>query len=165
MPTLDSRFHAGSTDLARPPLEVHMQEAQTTASEENDGLRPFFYSIDEIPGYTIADMYKDRDPDAAAAAFDLFGRDLITKVILRSPGLSVFHSTAKPGERVKPHRHGTHQINFILRGELIYGNRRTTAGMGYFNPNMLYSWTAGPEGAEWIEIHAGEPGTYTDRPK
>jgi hypothetical protein len=143
-----------------------MQETPTSATESNQGLRPFFYSIDDIPGYTIAEMYADAEPSAASEAYDLFGRDLVTKVILQSPGLSVFHETAKPGERVKPHRHGTHQITYVLKGELIYGSRSTTAGMGYFSPDMLYSWTAGPEGAEWIEIHgSGEPGTYTDRPK
>jgi hypothetical protein len=35
--------------------------------------------------------------------------------------------------------------------------------MGYFTPDTLYSWHAGNEGAEWIEIHAGEPGIFTDR--
>jgi hypothetical protein len=37
--------------------------------------------------------------------------------------------------------------------------------MGYFSPDALYSWRAGDEGAEWIEIHAGEPGIFSDRPE
>lgn len=123
---------------------------------------PFFYDTAELPGYTIAQMMGD-SPDAEAY-FDLFGRDLVTKTIVSSPRLSVFHETAKPGERVKPHRHGTHQLTYVLKGELIYGNRRTGAGMGYFSPDTLYSWRAGDEGAEWIEIHAGAPGIFTDRP-
>jgi hypothetical protein len=141
--------------------------SETTATtEESEGLRPFFFSIDEIPGRTIADLYENADPGVAAEAFDLFGRDMVTKVILQTPGLRVFHESVQAGERVKPHRHGTHQLTYILKGELIYGNRSVRAGMGYFSPDMLYSWKAGPEGAEWIEVHgAGQSGTYTDRPK
>jgi hypothetical protein len=94
--------------------------------------------------------------------FDVFGRDLMTRVILQSPTLSVFHEEAQPGERVKPHRHGTHQLTYVLRGALHYGNRVTSAGMGYYSPDRPYAWTAGDDGAEWIEIHAGEPQFYAD---
>lgn len=132
------------------------------ASDEERELRPFFYDVAELPSHTIVDLVGDGEE--AQPIIDLFGRDLATKAILQSPKLSVFHETAKPGERVEPHRHGTHQLTYVLRGELIYGNRRTSAGMGYFSPDTLYSWRAGDEGAEWIEIHAGEPGIFTDRP-
>jgi hypothetical protein len=126
-------------------------------------VEPFFYDIAELPGYTIVDLLGDA-PESEQI-FDVFGRDLVTKAIVQSPKLSVFHECAKPGERVKPHRHGTHQLTYVIRGELIYGTQRTTAGMGYFSPDTLYSWRAGDEGAEWIEIHAGEPGVFLDRPE
>jgi hypothetical protein len=138
------------------PTEAAGQVAETAEQP----LRSFFFDIADINGYTIADMLGDSKD--SEMYFDLFGRDLVTKVILQSPRLSVFHESAKPGERVKPHRHGTHQLNYILRGELIYGNRRVGAGMGYFSPDALYAWRAGDEGAEWIEIHAGAPGIFTD---
>jgi hypothetical protein len=77
----------------------------------------------------------------------------------------VYHETANPGESVKPHRHGTYQVNYVLRGELFFGNQRVGPGMGYFSPDALYSWRAGDEGAEWIEIHSGVGGIYTDRPE
>ncbi|HZQ57891.1 MAG TPA: hypothetical protein VFA84_07645 [Acidimicrobiales bacterium] len=132
-------------------------------ADTDESLQPFFFDTAELPGYTIADMLGD-SPEAEQY-FDLFGRDLVTKTILSSPQLSVYHESAKPGERVKPHRHGTQQLNYVLRGELLYGNQRVGAGMGYFSPDRLYSWRAGPEGAEWIEIHAGgTPGIFTDRP-
>ncbi|MHB1776987.1 MAG: cupin domain-containing protein [Acidimicrobiales bacterium] len=123
--------------------------------------QPFFYDVAELPGHTIVDLVGGSD--GAEELYDLFGRDLVTRTILQSPALSVYHETAQPGERVKPHRHGTHQLTYVLRGELIYGSRRTTAGMGHFSPDTLYSWRAGDDGAEWIEIHAGQPGIYTDR--
>jgi hypothetical protein len=133
-----------------------------TMAENETSTGPFFYDTAELPGYTIAEMMGDSPQ--AEEYFDLFGKDLVTKTILSTPQLSVFHESAKPGERVKPHRHGTHQITYVLSGELIYGNRRTGPGMGYFSPDTLYSWRAGEEGAEWIEIHAGPPGIFTDRP-
>ena len=128
---------------------------------DEEPLRPFFYDVAELPARTIVDLVGDGED--AQPIIDLFGRDLLTKTIVHSPKLSVFHETAKPGERVKPHRHGTHQLTYMLRGELIYGNQRTTAGMGFFSPDTLYSWRAGDEGAEWLEIHAGEPGIFVDR--
>jgi hypothetical protein len=134
--------------------------------ESKDGqeaLKPFFYDVAELPGYTIVDMLGD-SPDSGQI-FDVFGRDLVTRTIVQTPELSVFHESAKPGERVTPHRHGTQQLTYVIRGELIYGNQRTSAGMGYFSPDTLYSWRAGDEGAEWIEIHAGEPGVFLERPE
>lgn len=125
--------------------------------------RPFFYSLADLPSRTIAEMSEDASAEDREKMFDLFGRDLLTTTILVSPELSVFHEVAKPGERVKPHRHGTHQLTYVLKGSLIYGNRVTSAGMGYYSPDRLYAWKAGDEGAEWIEIHAGGlPGTFTD---
>ena len=131
---------------------------------DDDATKAFFYDIAEIPAASIAQMVEGMEmPDEERQRlYDVFGRDLMTKVILQSPGLSVFHEEARPGERVKPHRHGTHQITYVLRGSLHYGNRVTGAGMGYFSPDRPYSWTAGDDGAEWIEIHAGEPTLYAD---
>jgi hypothetical protein len=121
-----------------------------------------FFDIAQLPGYTIADIAGDGPQ--AEQMFELFGRDLVTKAIVQSPALSVFHEQAKPGERVMPHRHGTMQVDYVLRGELIFGNQRVTAGMGVVIPDTLYSWRAGDEGAEWIEIHGGQAGIFTDRP-
>ena len=130
----------------------------------DEGQKPFFYDTAEIPAASIAQMVEGIEmPDAQRQQmYDVFGRDLMTKVILQSPQLSVFHEEAQPGERVAPHRHGTHQITYVLRGSLHYGNRVTGAGMGYYSPDKPYAWIAGDDGAEWIEIHAGEPQLYAD---
>ena len=133
-------------------------------NDEPEAIRPFFYAVDEIPAESIADQVEQYqiDDEMASKMFDLYGRTLLTKTILRSPTLNVFHESVGPGESVKPHRHGTHQLTYVIRGELKYGNRTTSAGMGYFSPNKPYAWTAGDEGAEWIEIHAGEPQAFVD---
>jgi hypothetical protein len=123
--------------------------------------KPSFFDVADIPGHTNAELFGE-GPEAEAL-FEVFGRDLVTRTILLSDDLSVFHETARPGERVKPHRHGTVQIDYVLSGELIFGNRRVGAGQGFVIPDSLYSWRAGDEGAEWIEIHSGAPGLFTDR--
>jgi len=130
----------------------------------DEGQQAFFYDVAEIPAASISQMVEGIEmPDAQRQQmYDVFGRDLMTKVILQSPNLSVFHEEAQPGEKVRPHRHGTHQITYVLRGSLHYGNRVTGAGMGYFSPDKPYAWTAGDDGAEWIEIHAGEPQLFAD---
>jgi hypothetical protein len=125
-------------------------------------LRPFVFDVDKIEGHTNADLLSSL-PNADEM-YELLGRDLVTKMLVQTPQLCVYHEQAKPGEHVKPHRHGTYQVNYVLRGELIFGNQHVTAGMGYFTPDMLYSWRAGDDGAEWIEIHSGIGGIFTDRP-
>ncbi len=121
-----------------------------------------FFDVTELPGHTNVELLGD-GPDAQPL-LELLGRDLVTRAIVQVPGLSVFHETAKPGEAVKPHRHGTVQVDYVLRGELRFGNRRLTAGQGAVIPDTLYSWRAGEEGAEWIEIHGGDPAIFTDAP-
>jgi hypothetical protein len=130
-------------------------EDETGRSEKE---RQFFFDIEELPGYTNAELFSG--VENADQFLDAFGHDLVTRTLVHSDKLSVYHETAKPGETVKPHRHGTYQLNYVLRGELIFGRRHVGAGMGFFSPDMLYSWRAGEEGAEWIEIHAGQPGIF-----
>jgi hypothetical protein len=139
-----------------------MTAADAAPQEEQEPLQPFIFAVDDIPGHTNAELLAGF-PNADEL-YELLGRDLVTKALVQTPRLCVYHESAKPGERVKPHRHGTYQVNYVLRGELMFGNRRVSAGMGYFTPDMLYSWRAGDEGAEWIEIHSGIGGIFTDRP-
>ena len=130
------------------------------AQASEDATASFFFDVATIPGNTNVDLLGDSPQ--AQELLELLGRDLVTRVLVQTPKLCVYHETAKPGERVKPHRHGTYQVNFVLRGELQFGNRRVTAGMGYFSPDKLYAWRAGDDGAEWIEIHSGIGGIFTD---
>lgn len=135
------------------------RDDETAVDEE---FRPFVFDVDSIQGHTNVEMLGD-SPEAQRF-LELLGRDLVTKVLVQTPELCVYHETAKPRERVKPHRHGVFQVDYVLRGELRFGSQRVTAGMGFFNPDTLYSWQAGDDGAEWIEIHSGLGGIYTDAP-
>ena len=116
--------------------------------------------MSKIPGQTNLELMGEA-PEAQAM-LDLLGRDLVTRTLVQTSELTVFHETAAPGEAVKPHRHGTYQVNFILKGELLFGSQRVGPGMGYFSPDKLYAWKAGDEGAEWIEIHSGPVGIYSE---
>ncbi|MCK9930619.1 cupin domain-containing protein, partial [Frankia sp. Mgl5] len=113
---------------------------ETDRQSNQERPRQFFFDVTELPGRTNVDIMGDSAE--AQPYFDLFGRDLVTRTILNSPELSVYHETAAPGEKVKPHRHGTHQLNYVLRGELIFGRRRVGAGVCFFTPDLLYSWRA-----------------------
>jgi hypothetical protein len=136
-----------------------MTTAEATP-EVAEPLKPFFFDIADIEGHTNVEMIGDT-PETQAF-LELLGRDLVTRVLVQTPELCVYHETAKPGEHVKPHRHGTFQVDYMLRGELRFGAKRITPGMGFFTPDRLYSWRAGDEGAEWIEIHSGMGGIFTE---
>jgi hypothetical protein len=78
--------------------------------------------------------------------------------LVTSPTLTVVRGRAKPGTHVPLHHHSVNQITFVLAGELHYGNRVVKAGGGAFVPlSRRYSWTAGPDGAEILEIFDGVP--------
>jgi hypothetical protein len=137
-----------------------MQEPMEVVTTEEEPLRPFVFDVATIEGHTNVELLGDT-PETQPY-LELLGRDLVTKVLVQTPKLSVYHESAQPGERVKPHRHGVYQVDYVLRGELWFGNQRVTAGMGFFTPDDLYAWRAGDDGAEWIEIHSGIGGIFTE---
>ena len=102
----------------------------------DDEQRAFFFSIDEIPAYTIAGMLEQSDVDEAERQrlYDIFGRDLLTKVILQSPELCVYHEHAKPGEKVKVNYHGD-----WINGEVILQD--SSGVLAKFNPPYNPTYT------------------------
>ncbi len=93
------------------------------------------------------------DATARARYIRAFGEEFRFKRLCRLPGLRLTYCSVPPGDHAPPHRHGSVQITYVLKGGLKHGARFAGPGMGYFNPNRLYSWTAGPEGAEFLEAH------------
>ena len=122
-----------------------------------NGTKPCFYDSDKIDYLSPVDLAESLPEDERADFLQQYGDGGLVGTILSSPSLAVIRYKAKPGERVPPHRHGVNQITFMLKGSLHYGSRATTAGMGYFSPDRKYSWTAGPEGADFLEIFDGPP--------
>jgi hypothetical protein len=125
-----------------------------------DMSRAFFYDVAELPLQHTVDLYNMLEGDAKERFFKTFGdgSGIHGKVICSTDVLSISLVIADPGAHVGRHRHGKTQVTFMLKGELKYGARVVTAGMGLYTPDRPYTWTAGPEGAEFIEIHSGVPG-------
>ena len=131
-------------------------ETRTGAQAEEEAKRPkaFFYDINELPAVNFADLVA-----AGQIAFDgieHFGARIVEKEILNLPTLSLIQYTIAPGTRVPHHHHDCHQIDFILEGSLHYGDDKKvlTKGMGFFAPKgQIYTWTAGPEGCTFLEVH------------
>jgi hypothetical protein len=134
--------------------------AHTNEGVPGDGSKMFFYDSNSLTYRTNEELSGWLPAEQRAEFLDAVGRDMLSTTIVYSPTMTVVRSKVGPGARVHPHRHGTHQLTYVLAGELRYGRRVTRAGQGVFSPNQRYSWVAGPEGAEWIEIHDGQPKPY-----
>jgi redox-sensitive bicupin YhaK (pirin superfamily) len=127
-----------------------------------NGTRMFFYDADRLTPLTDDDLATTVPEGEREAFLAEYGSGGEITVILTSPDLTVFRYKAPPGMKVPPHHHGVHQITYMLKGELRYGNAVARPGTGLFTPGHKYQWEAGPEGAEFLEIFAGIPiGTIT----
>jgi hypothetical protein len=68
-------------------------------------------------------------------------------------GYSLISVRYPPNTKVPRHSHDVPQVVMVLEGELRQGNRRLTAGCGYYSPaDAAYVVSAGPEGAHVIEF-------------
>jgi quercetin dioxygenase-like cupin family protein len=84
-------------------------------------------------------------------------RDQGMSYLVNSPTLTITRARYRPNLKVPPHHHNAHQVTFVLKGELHYGAKTVSAGMGVYTPSTKYSFTAGPEGAEVMEIFDAVP--------
>jgi hypothetical protein len=126
------------------------------------GTKPFFYDIENLPTVGGAELLDASPPELRSILEKGKAGESSLQTILSSPTLSIIRYVAPPGMSVPPHHHGVSQITYVLKGELRYGTQVTRAGMGFFTPGKKYSWTAGAEGAEFLEVFAGVPaGTFT----
>ena len=141
-------------------VTAHSETQHSNEDVPGDGSKAFFYDSDALR-YETNETYAQMMPEAMRDEFlDCVGRDMLSTTILLSPTMTVTRVRVGPGAKVSPHRHGTKQITYVLSGSLQYGKRVTKAGQGFFSPNKKYTWIAGPEGAEWLEIHDGLPEPY-----
>ena len=142
-----------------------MTDTSDTVAHSNDevpgdGSKTFLYDSDTLR-YETNETYAQMMPEGMREEFlDCVGRDMLSTTILLSPTMTVTRVRVGPGAKVAPHRHGTNQITYVLSGSLQYGKRVTKAGQGIYSPNKKYTWIAGPDGAEGLEIHDGLPEPY-----
>ena len=115
---------------------------------------PFKFNLAAIPLRYSGDFAETiTDPVLKQRYLDAFGADFAYRRILQVPSLRASYSEVPPGKKVPPHRHGANQFTFVLEGSLRYGARTANAGMGQFNPQRFYAWTAGDKGAKFVEVH------------
>lgn len=143
-------------------------EAVQADEEPQDRARQQFFdvaaaatvSVDDFAAGMVAGrgLTPEVEQRATEAYYELFGRTMQVKVLFMSEELALLHVTVGAGDHVLPHRHGTHQATYVLEGSLHYGNQVVGPGMGSFTPDTYYSWTAGPEGVTYLEIHSGFAG-------
>ena len=123
-----------------------------------DGTKLLYFDCDDIEYATSEEIIAGTLPEDQREDYHAhISRDMRAAAILLSPTLSVVRVKANPGDSVAPHRHGYRQLTFILSGALHYGNRVVGPEMGVFTPDTRYSWKAGPEGADFLEITDAYP--------
>ena len=60
---------------------------------------------------------------------------------------------ANPGQQVGVHAHETGEIFYIVKGEMIFGQHTLKPGDSIYIPGMmLYSFKAGPEGVQFLNL-------------
>jgi hypothetical protein len=122
-----------------------------------NGTRGLLYDIADMKTINTQDL-ADRIPEEGRQEFlDTAGGHMDFGFILQSPTLCVSHCVVAPNVTVKPHHHDRNQMTYVLKGSLRYGRQEAKPGMGYFTPKKRYTWTSGPEGAEFLEITDGPP--------
>lgn len=87
------------------------------------------------------------------------GRDegFTLHMLFRQPGgFSLLIIWVKPNYPLPRHSHGSDCMYYVASGSIIMGDRTLRAGDGFFVPrDCLYVYTAGPEGAEVLEVRHG----------
>jgi hypothetical protein len=75
------------------------------------------------------------------------------KVLYDGPGFNLAYGWIKSGFPVFRHSHGPDCLYQVIGGELHLGDQVLKKGDGFFVPaGAPYAFTAGPEGAEFIEF-------------
>lgn len=134
------------------------------ALEQRDFTKSFFFDIAKENFVHLADRITARcaDPKEREWLIDLYG-NMDISILVDIPTMLVTYCKVPPDASVKPHRHGRNQFVLVIKGELHYGSQVIRPEMGYFGPDKFYSWKAGPQGCEFIEIMDGPVGLYTPR--
>jgi quercetin dioxygenase-like cupin family protein len=102
----------------------------------------------------------DPDPDGARPDYvrPYFGDRIDNHVLVsdkENDGLRLTIIRVKPGTVLPRHSHSVDYIEFVLEGEVHFGNKVIKAGGGVFRPaGAVYTYQVGPEGATIADIRA-----------
>jgi quercetin dioxygenase-like cupin family protein len=68
-------------------------------------------------------------------------------------GFSLVHVSFAPHYPLPRHSHNVDCLYFVVRGEVVLGNRVVSAGEGFFVPkDHPYAYSAGPDGVDLLEF-------------
>ena len=141
------------------------------STSANEGRRKgiTIYPADETVPFLETDFLtpsegpapQEADPAAAAELFELAAKvghsdDVIMRQSPEEGGFSLIRIWFKPNYPLVRHTHNSDCLYYVLYGELTMGNRKLRTGDSFFVPaNAPYRYTAGPDGAEVLEIRHG----------
>lgn len=124
--------------------------------------QPADIGVDEIMAMKpFADKVLASIGDCVAAGYQ-DGSD--TKVLFAGFGLSVVHVWFKQNFPLPLHSHDADCVYYLIAGSLRLGSENLNAGDGFFVPeNVPYTYTAGPDGVELLEIRSKDRFDYRDK--
>ena len=125
------------------------------ANNRNQGSHFFDMDAPPDPSVAVVDPSQGARPDFVVPYFG--GRvdqyDLVSNPDTDGIRLSIFR--VAPGTVFPRHTHNVDYIEFVLDGEVHYGNKVVRRGGGVFRKaGTPYTFTAGPEGAVIADFRA-----------
>ena len=125
------------------------------AETRSEGTHFFDMEAPPDPAMVLVDPSGGERPDFVMPYFDdrVQQHDLVTNAESDGLRLSIFR--VAPGTVFPRHTHNVDYIEFVLEGEVHYGNKVVRRGGGVFRKaGTPYTFTAGPEGAVIADFRA-----------
>lgn len=131
----------------------------STSNTKVSGEKITFFSATDEPPVTVEEFVPDFIiPSSSQEGLDSlfeagFAEGSVNRILFNGPGFSLYYIWVKSENTLPVHTHNADCLYYVISGEAIMGNRTLKAGDGFLVPaNTYYSYTAGPEGVEVLEI-------------
>ena len=129
-----------------------------------------FVTAESIPFRSTAAYVQDERALTAAEreAIEETSRSAVTESRNFFPGasdeLQLFEVRVPPNAVVQPHAHHEDEIMYVLAGELRFGSTVLTAGGSVcVKGNTLYGFSAGPDGARFLNFRGRRDFSYVSK--
>ena len=140
--------------MTKEPVELAEQHKRTIT---------YFLAKDAVADHNLGGFLgvgtASEETGKKFAALKEAGHDdgLTLHLLYRQPGgFSLIMVWVKPNFPLPRHSHDTDCMYYVATGSIVMGDKVLRAGDGFFVPrDCLYIYSAGPEGAEVLEIRCG----------
>jgi hypothetical protein len=106
-------------------------------------------SYEHVDGDTLARLSAALGPEQAEGAQSL--------TLFQGGGMSLVKVWFKSNYPLARHAHNAPCLYYIIAGSLFLGRQELLPGEGFLvRPNVLYTYTAGPDGVELLEFRSSE---------